>query len=155
MAVQDWIDEVAKLAGEVSDGQGRFVTSYRVYERNEMPTAILEAPSAVTFVTGTHAEISQGGCREFTYGITEFHLEMSADRALLPDVMLFIPRIRNAFAAHMKLGGKVAYIALDADARPNIEGPVVFSRDTEAPRWGLIAHWVVKEDISDEVSISI
>jgi len=155
MAVQDWIDEIAKLAGEVSDGQGKTVRSFAVYERNEMPSAILEAPSAITFVTGTHVEISQGGCREFTYGITEFHLEMSADRALIPAIMLFIPRIRNAFGAHMKLGGKVAYMLLDPDAKPNVEGPVIFARETEAPRWGVIAHWVVKEDISDEVSINM
>jgi len=51
MAVENWIDEIAKLF-EISDGRKGTVKSYRAYEKADFPEAITVYPCAITYTTG-------------------------------------------------------------------------------------------------------
>jgi hypothetical protein len=53
---------------------------------------------------------------------------------------------------HRTLGGKVAYIQLDAEG-PSIQGPVIFSFGDEAAHLGLLVHWIVKENVNSEITL--
>lgn len=153
MAVENWIDEICKLAGEVANGRGGKVKSYRVFAKTDFPEGLSVFPCAITYTTQVVTTYSAGGpCIDLWKGVTEFHLSAGTAKSEYPDVMRYFARIRAAFAAHVTLGGKVAYCLLDTE-QPSLQGPVVLQYGTEQPHHGIVARWVVKENVTGAVTI--
>lgn len=148
MAVEDWIDEVCKLAGEVSNGKGGTVKSYSVFKKDNFPEALTVFPCAISYTTQVISEYSDSGpCIDLWKGHTEFHLVPNTNKQNYPEIMRYFARIRNAFALHRKLGGKVSFIQLSID-EASLQGPVTMQYGTENPHLGILASWIVKENVS-------
>jgi hypothetical protein len=149
MAVENWIDDFTKMIGNITV-QNKPVKSYSLYLKNEYPSSIKIFPSALTFIDGVNSQLSGSGPSvEFWSGFTEFHLFANVDPGNYPNVLPWFKAIRNAFGSHVTLGGKIAYCLL-VDNPLGIEGPLELTYGSEAPHLGLVAHWRIKEHISDE-----
>lgn len=148
-----WIDALAKI-WEFSDGALGAVHSYRVFERNEVPAAITDFPSALSFPIDLQAEYSTGGPTILIWqGTTEFHLCGDLKPSNLAYILPFYGRILGAAAGNMTLGGTVKYFQL-------VNGPgaiqlVRFSDPaTGASHHGLKAAWTIKQNITGSITIS-
>lgn len=147
MAVENWIDDVARLASKVTDGKGNLVRSFAVFEKDEFPNALAVFPCALTYIENVTMEYAASGPNIDNWqGITEFHLTPNDNKSNYPYIMHFYARIRAAFSADITLGGKVTYCKLSID-RPSIEAANL-QYGAEAPHLGLVAHWVVRERLS-------
>lgn len=146
MAVENWIDEIVKAAGEVANSRGGFVRSYRVFEREEFPEAMTEFPCAITYPTAVYCSYSDAGPGvDVWHGVTELHTHGNAAKSNLPDVMRYFARIKNAFALHRKLGGKVDHFVIRNEVI-SIEGPLVYRYGGDGEEHhGLRVQWEVKE----------
>jgi hypothetical protein len=155
MAVEEWADEIAALAGTVGDGRGGKVRSYAVFKKAEFPEAITVYPCAITYTAEMTPSYSLGGpCIDLWHGVTEFHLFAGVAKSNYPALMRYFARIKAAFAGAMTLGGKVAYCQLRID-EPGLQGPVVLQYGGEDPHLGIVARWVVKEDTSADFTVSM
>ncbi len=143
MAVEDWIDRIAKRF-EISDGRGGTVRSFRAYEKAEFPESIPAVPCALTYTTEVRPHYSLGASYDLWKGTTEFHLTGDVSKKHFPYIMLFFARIIAAAAGDITLDGHVAYFLIDTDG-PGVQGPVVLQYGTEAPHLGLVVRWAVKE----------
>lgn len=153
MAVEDWIDEIADLAGTVDDGRGGKVRSYRVFAKAEFPESLSDYPCALTYTAEVRPDYSLSGpCTDLWYGMTEFHLFPNVAKSNYPALMRYFARIKAAFALHMTLNGKVAYVQLRTD-EPGLQGPVTLQYGEEAQHLGIVARWVVKEDTTGEFTV--
>lgn len=149
MAVTDWIDQVAKIF-EIADGRGGTVTSYRPYEKGEFPEAISDFPCAIHYTLGVRNQYSLGGpCLDYYQGVSEFHLTPSTAKSLIPYCMTFISKIRDAAAANITLGGRVAHFLLEME-EVSQQGPVSLQYGGEEPHWGIVVRWEVKEDVTGD-----
>lgn len=150
MSVENWIDAVCKL-WEVSNGKGGTVRSFRVYEKNEFPESISEAPCALTYTHEVISYYSAGNAYELWNGVTEFHLTDGVAKDKFPEIMLYFARIRNAAAASLKLGGLVENFRLRTPETggASIQGPVQLQYGSESPHHGLLVYWRVKEMVND------
>jgi len=153
IAVNDWIDEIAKL-WEIADGRGGTVTSFRVYEKNEFPESLPAGViCAITYTLDVESAYSLGGPLVDRWrGITEFHFPWGVDKSHFPEIMLFFARIRNAAAGSMTLGSRVAHFLLRTQntGGQSIQGPVTLTYGSEAPHHGLLVYWEVKDDESGQ-----
>jgi hypothetical protein len=155
MAVEEWIDEIAALAGTVDNGKGGKVLSYSVFRRAEFPESLSTFPCALTYTSEVRSTYSLGGPNiDLWYGITEFHLVPNIAKSHYPFIMRFFARIKAAFAVHMTLGGKVAYCQLRTD-EPGLQGPVTLQYGSEDPHLGIVARWMVKEDTTGEFTVGV
>jgi hypothetical protein len=154
MSVELWIDEVTKLFDGIRIAN-KSIRSFRIYEKDEFPEAIKgdEIPCALTYTAEVECEYSTGPCFEIWKGKTEIHWTPNVDKSKYPEIMLLFKQIRNAFALHRTLGGKVAFIQLAIENTPSIQGPVVFSYGDEVQHLGLLVHWVVKEHVESEITL--
>jgi hypothetical protein len=150
--IENWIDLIAAVWGDVSDGKGGTVRSYRMYEVAEFPASLSEFPCAVSYPTKVVCEYGAGNSIDLWDGKTEFHLVPNIDRAHTPYLLQFFARIRDAAALHMTLGGVVDYFILRMEDK-SIEGPVELKWGGEEPHWGLVVYWRVKENVSNQVVI--
>ncbi|NSW52206.1 MAG: hypothetical protein HPY85_06855 [Anaerolineae bacterium] len=154
MAVEQWIDEIARLCGEIEGHDGKKVKSYSLFEKREIPETLTVFPCAIHYVENVQLSYSVGGPNiELWYGVSEFHLFGDNKRSNVPDALRMYARIRNAFASHLRLNGKVAYCLLRPN-QENILGPVEMKYGTENPHMGLVARWVVKEDTTGHFVVS-
>ncbi len=151
MSVESWIDEIAALAGTIDNGKGKKVRSYSVFKKAEFPESLTEFPCAITYPVSVTCHISESGSWEIWQGSTEFHLSAGVSKKTFPELLRFYAKIRNAFALHRTLGGKVGYCSLAEE--PSIQGPLVMQYGTENPHLGMIARWVVKENISGDFTL--
>jgi len=148
MAVENWIDEIAKKAGQVSDGRGGYVRSYMLFGKDEFPETFTVFPCAITYPEDVIMQTPDSGPNVDTWrGITEFHLVPGVKKSDFPYIVGFYARIRAVFAIDRTLNNKVQYCKLSIEG-PSIEGPVVFEPGTEVANQGLIIHWVVRERLS-------
>jgi hypothetical protein len=155
MSVETWIDEIADLAGTVDNGKGGKVRSYQVFKKAEFPESLTVYPCALTYTSEVRPEYSLGGpCVDMWYGITEFHLAPGVAKSNYPFIMRFFARIKAAFALHMTLGGKVAYVQLRID-EPGLQGPVTLQYGDEEPHLGIVARWVVKESTTGQFTVGV
>jgi hypothetical protein len=158
MAVEQWIDEICNLWGEVSNGRGGLVRSYHVFDKDEFPEAISVFPCALTYTVEVDNQYSFGGpLIDYWRGVTEFHLFPNVDKRNYPQIMRYFARIRNIAAGHMKLNSKVEHFLLrnEHDGGASIIGPVVLQYGTENPHHGLIVSWTVKENVSGDFTVAI
>lgn len=144
MAVENWIDEITKLAGSVSNGKGGKVRSYSVFRKAEFPEVLTIYPCAISYTTEVTCIYSHGASYDLWKGVTEFHISAGVQKTIYPELMRYFALIRNAFALHRTLGGKVAYCQLRVD-EASMQGPVTFQYGDEAPHLGILARWEVKE----------
>lgn len=152
--IQEWIDAVADVFA-VSDGAGGFVKSYHVYDKAEFPEAMTRFPSALTFSTALQPMYSAGGpLVDLWLGTTELHLFEDISRKHYPEIMLYFARIRNAMAASMSLGGRVAHFLPRGGVIDPIRGPVVLQYGSEAPHLGIVVQWEVKDNESGGYTVS-
>lgn len=152
MSVEKWIDDISDLAGTVTDGKGTKVLAYKAFRKGNFPNALSIFPCAITYPLSAVMHYSDSGCWELWDGVTEFHLDGSAEKSHFPNLLLFYAKIRNAFALHRTLGGKVAYCQLKTD-EASIQGPVMMQYGTENAHLGLIARWEVKEITSGDFTL--
>jgi len=152
MAVENWIDSIAKLWGSVEDGTGKTVHSYSVFERGEFPEAISVFPCAITYVTRIPTvQYSMSGPAVVIWrGVTEFHLVPNIDKTQIPYVIRFYDRIIRAAASSVTLGGKVSHFLL-APEDPLQPGALVYGN--EAPHFGVVVNWIVKENPTISVGV--
>ncbi len=156
--IEDWIDEVCKLAGTVwaaaAPGGKGMVRSYFVFKKTEFPEAITEFPSAITYVQGMRLQGGSDSGPTICYwrGVTEFHIAPGVGKHEIPRVMPYYGRILRAFAAKRKLGGLVAEFGLikNEEGEAITAGNLPYGADG-VQHMGLVAYWRVKEVISDLV----
>lgn len=139
--IEDWIDALAKV-WEISDGAGGLVRSFRLFERAEFPEALSEFPCALSYPTEVEIGIASPQMDIWT-GITEFHLYPNTAKSNLPGLMRYYHRIKEAVAANLSLGGRVAEFWLSTEG-PSIQGPMDLQYGDEAPHHGLLVYWKVK-----------
>lgn len=153
MAIEQWIDKISRL-WEIDDGKGGTVKSYRLFEVNEFPNEIT-FPCALTYplsVSSLYNSAYQN--TDIWIGRTEFHIFPSADKSLIPEVMLFYGRIRKAAANNLDLDGSVSsFLLANEGEQYSIAAPVILQYGSENPHWGILVNWIVKEAVADEFSI--
>jgi hypothetical protein len=152
VAIIDWIDEVTRV-WEINDGKGGLVKSYRLYESKEFPEALagVKFPCALTYVVSAENQYSLGGpCIDTYEGVTEFHLAPNVSKANLPYILPFFARIRDAAAAHMNLGGLVAWWMLKSGGGEPSISLVTLQYGDESPHLGLMVRWTCKENVSGD-----
>jgi hypothetical protein len=154
MAVEDWIDDIADRWATIVDPKGGNLRSYRVFGTPEFPEAITDYPCALTYTSELTGVYASGESVEYWNGVTEFHLVGDSAKHHYPYIMRWFKLIRDASNGALQLGGKVSFFGLRAEGVSSIEGPVVLQYGSEEPHLGLIARWRVKEDITDEVTIT-
>ena len=155
MAIENWIDEVVEVFGSVAGHAGKAVRAYYVYRKAEFPDALSAYPCVLTFSEALRPEYSRSGpLIDAWVGVTEFHLYPDQARAHYPEVMLYFARIRNAMAAHVTLGGRVAHFLPRLDVPYPLRGPVVLKFGGEEPHVGIVVQWQVKENVGSEYTIA-
>lgn len=146
--LEDWIDIIAKRFGQIPDGRGGLVRSYRLFEVAEVPEALTVWPCAITYTEDVNMQQPDGGPNvDMWRGITELHLVPGTKKSDIPYMLRFFNRVRVAFSADRTLGGRVQYCRLTVEG-PSIEGPIMFDPNTEIANQGLLVHWVVRERLS-------
>jgi hypothetical protein len=151
----DWIDKLADVWA-ISDQKFGTVKSYRLVAAADFPasidaSALARTPIALTIPASMTPEYSLGGPRIAIYkGVTEFHVAPDIDKARLPELLRWYEKILTAAAGNMKLSGTVEYFLLDGEDA--IAGPLQIQYGSEAPHWGFLVTWIVKEHISLSVS---
>jgi len=152
MALENWIDELVKIS-EIT-WNGKRVRGYRLYQTAEFPGAIsaTNIPCALVFLRQVTCEYGTGPCFDIWKGSIEYHLTPNLNRDQLPGLMRAFRLIRDAFAAHRTLGGKVAYLQLETADGPSIAGPAVLQYGAEEPHFGLVANWWAKVITGSEIS---
>lgn len=151
MALEDWIDEVAKLAGNVASHKGGRVRSYQVFAKSEIPETISEYPCAITYIQGMRTQYSIGGpCVDLWDGVTEFHLFPDTKKSNYPEMARYFGKIRSAWAANMKLSGKVAHCVLKAEPSMSL-ATLVYGQENE--HHGMMVYWEVKENVTGQFTV--
>jgi len=151
MAIENWIDEIAKQF-DLSDGAGGTVKSYRMHE---WPESLTQFPCALTYVISWQpvSGISVGGPMKALYrGVTEIHVGNVAKQNL-PKCHGYFGRIRNVMAAHLQLGGLVDDFRFAGD-RTAVQGPARLEYGNDDPHLGFVINWEVKVDESHEAGYS-
>jgi hypothetical protein len=151
MALENWIDELVRDSEITFNGKP--VRGFRLYEKSEFPASLTldNIPCALTFVRRVDCQYGTGPCFDIFTGSIEYHLTKNTNRDQLPEVLHSIRRIRDTFALHRTLGGKVAYCALEVEN--SVVGPVKLQYGSEEEHLGLVANWWVKENTSGEITL--
>jgi hypothetical protein len=150
--VTQWIDVLAGV-WDINDGRGGTLRSYRLYERDEFPNALVMFPCAITIPQGLRVEYSAGGpALEWWTGITEFHLSSNVDKNGLPYVLSFVRKIQAAAAGNMSLGGRVEHFLLSQEGDAIRLATLQYGG--EDPHLGLVVSWMVKVSVSGEFEVA-
>ena len=145
MAVTDWIDDIAKLWGELDDGKGGLVRSYKVFEKAEVPEALITYPCAITYVSALSSLSYTAGGIGLWRGTSEIHVYPNTSKANLPGLMLWYERILVKAASSIQLGGKVDHFKLLP------QDPIraaTLQYGSEDYHHGLVINWEVKENLA-------
>ena len=149
--VRYWLDDIARLWGEIEDDAHHKVISYLT---KDIPESVNQVPCVLTFLDGDvdGGSPSLGSSNAVTYqGKSEFHLTSSLIKNQMPYVMSFVDKILAKAAANMTLGGKVVSFRL---ASP---GAIKFVRLTwgnENEHYGLQVNWQVIENHTNKYPVS-
>src|SRR3990167_4164437 len=159
MSVENWIDAIVDVWNTVESHKGGTIRAFYCYKRDEFPEALPAEliPCVLTYTVSLDPDIPAPASHEHWRGVSEFHLFPDNSKANIPQAMLYFAKIRNAAALNMKLGGLVDYFLLRSNATritgSGIEGPVDLRYGTEDPHTSLLVHWLVKEDVTTEVTV--
>lgn len=153
--LESWLDVLSK-AMAVTDPHGQQVTSFAVFERNDMPDAISPEmiPCSYSYVQGCRAQYSLGGpTLLFWSGQTEFHLTTDVKPANIPYVLKFFEIILRAAAAEMKLSNSVELYLID-DEENAMQFSTYRNADGRDDHQGIVVRWTVKQNISGDLEVS-
>jgi hypothetical protein len=157
--IENWIDEIARLAGTVEayGAPGKaFVRSYWVFEKAEFPEALSELPAAITYVQGMRLVGGSNSGPTICYwrGVTEFHIAGSTNKQNIPLVMPYAGRILTAFLSKRTLGGLVNEFSLikAEEGEAMTVGNMDYGLDG-LPHMGIAVYWRVKESISPAMGL--
>lgn len=152
MAIENWIDAVVAVAGNVASHKGGKVRAYRVAMKGEIPEALSVFPCAVVYPTrALSLQYSMGGpCIEVWEVRGEFYLFPDNKKSNLPELVRYFARIRDATLASLTLGGIVEHFSFGEEPMSLVE--MTYEVDS-APRHGIAVNWVVKSSVSGEVTI--
>jgi hypothetical protein len=145
--LENWIDLVCKAFGTLgTDGNGQ-LTSYRTFEKGEIPSALSVYPCAITYVPEVEPIYKAGAISSLLWsGTTEIHVTPTVDPALLPGVEKFYSRVLLMMTANRSLGGKVQYFMLP-DGQKDIKiMPVIYGGGP--PHYAMVVTWEVLENVS-------
>ncbi len=154
--MEGWLDTLCEVMA-VTDPQGKQVTSYYVFKRNELPLAVSSEhiPCAISYVNDPEVQYSEGGPLEiFWKGQTEFHLTKDVSPANIPYVLKFYEIILRACAAKMQLGGLVAYFSILQKTANAMQFSVYRNKDNEPDHEGIVVRWEVHQNVSGDMTIS-
>jgi hypothetical protein len=145
--IENWIDLVCKAFGTLgTDGNGQ-LTSYRTFEKGEIPSALSVYPCAITYVPELEPNYSAGAISSLLWsGTTEIHVTPTVDPALLPGVEKFYTRVLQMMTANRSLGGKVQYFMLPEGSKA--VHMTVLQYGQGPAHYGLIVTWEVLENVS-------
>lgn len=149
MAVTDWIDDIAKLWGTMENGQGELLRSYKIFEKAEVPEALITYPCAITYVSALSSLSYAAGGVAIWRGTTEIHVTPNTSKANIPGLMLWYERITVKAASSLQLGGKVDHFKL-MPQDPIRAATLQYA--SEDYHHGLIVQWEVKEKLALSLS---
>jgi hypothetical protein len=158
--IETWIDAMQDVWAGISGTGFSLVRAPYLYKRAEFPIAIdpktlAVEPLALTIPGEVEFKVSAGGPNEgFYQGVTEFHIAPSNDKSLLPSLLPWYGKIITAAAGNNKLGGLVHSFALQSRS-DQITGPIELTYGDEAPHWGFLAYWEVKENLNGVIVFAI
>ena len=154
--IKTWIDTLCRVFA-IDDGQGGQVHSFVIFEKNELPAAITPEmiPCAVSYITDVQVEYSVGGPTIFfCYGQTEFHLTTDVKPANIAHILPFFELIFAAAARNAGLSAKVNRF----EVLNNTPGAMLFATykrpDGSDDHQGIVAKWLVKQNVSGQYTIS-
>jgi hypothetical protein len=149
--LEDWIDLVCKAFGTIgTDGNG-LLTSYRTFEKGEIPSALSVFPCAITYVPELEPNYSAGAISSLLWsGTTEIHVTPTVDPALLPGVEKFYTRVLQMMTKNRSLGGKVQYFMLPEGQKAVHILPVTYGGGPQ--HYALVVVWEVLENVSLSLS---
>lgn len=154
MAIESWIDELARVWGTIRSARRGNVRSYAVFEREEFPEAITTFPAAISYVTGVRFAGGGDSSPHILHwaGQTEFYLAEGTSKQGVPETMRYFERILRAALLARTLNGKVAEFALIKAAEGEaITGPAILNYGGEQLHLGLVVHWRVKEAMASVI----
>jgi hypothetical protein len=152
--VENWVDAVTKVF-EINDGKGGLVLAYRLFEKANIPEAMVQFPCALSFIDGIRPVYSDGLSLIFWSGVTEMHLTPNVDKSNLPYILPFFGRIVKAAAGAYQLGGIVGVEHFIIPEEDNALQLVVLQYGDEAPHYAIRVRWEVKENVSGSVTVAI
>lgn len=153
--IETWIDAMCVVWEDITDERFGNVTSYKLIAESNFPDSIDPVdldlhPIALTVPANMEAEYSMSGpLLGFYTGVTEFHVCPDMNRSRIPALLPWYGKIIRAAAGNMTLGGLVEHFVIDADG---VTGPQALQYGNEAPHWGFVVQWKVKERITLTVS---
>lgn len=155
MAIEDWIDEVVKVAGSVASHTGGFVRAYRIASKSEIPEALSAFPCAIVYATHpTSLQLSEGGpCKEIWAVRGEFYCFSDVKKTNLPELIRYFSKIRDATLLKRKLGGMVDYFTF-AEEEPMFLAEMTYEKDG-SPHHGIAVNWIVKSDVGGELTFGL
>ena len=156
--IRDWIDTYADLFGTL-EYEGKQVRSYRVYNPPETPISLDTDmfPCAMHFVAGINPNYTAGISTQLVYGTSEFHLTPVNAPDLRAKFHDYYPLIAAKYAGNLTLGGLVDSLKLAAGVvgEGSLAVRFVELQYTDEPaHLGIVTSWVVKETISDEITVA-
>lgn len=150
MAIENWVDELVKVAGSVASHTGRKVRAYAVFHKQEFPEALSEFPCAITFGFRVSSSYSDSGpCIDLWEGITEFHLFPDTKKTNIPEALRYFGRIRNAYALRRRLGGLVEHMLIREEGM----SLVTAQYGAEDEHHAIVVPWQVKERVTAEITL--
>ena len=154
--IEDWIDEVCRLAGSVAAGGKGTVRSYWAFKKTDFPEALTEFPCAISYVQSMR--LSGGSDSGPTIclwrGVTEFHICESTGKQHIPEVLPYYGRIIAVFLSKRTLGGLVVEFSLikAEEGEAIVAGNLDYGGgEMGVKHLGLVAYWRVKESVSGVV----
>lgn len=151
--IELWIDEIAKLAGNVAtNASGKsYVRSYWAFKKSEFPEALTEFPAAITYVQGLRLMGGSDSGPSICYwrGVTEFHIAESTGKMNYPLVLPYFGRILESFLLKRTLGGLVSeFNLIKSDDGEAITAGILDYGSDGIKHLGLVAYWRVKESFA-------
>jgi len=145
--LENWIDLVCKAFGTLNTDGNNQLTSYRTFEKGEIPSALSVYPCAITYVPEMEPIYVAGAIGSLLWsGTTEIHITPTVDPALLPGVEKFYTRVLQMMTANRSLGGKVQSFDLPENTKAMHISPVTLGQGPL--HYAMLVTWEVLENVS-------
>lgn len=154
--IQSWMDKLCDVMS-VTDQHGKQVTSFHVFDRNELPNAITPemTPCAVSYVTDIELQYSVGGpTLLFFQGQTEFHMTNDVKPANVGYCMSLFEPIVRACAGNMRLSSTVEHFLIQQNNGQALQFMTYRNPDGRDDHQGVVVRWMVKQNISGDLVVS-
>lgn len=153
-SVEDWLDNVCKVWESIEVGDGSKLKSFKVFERNELPSApILAAlaPCVATYVEDCQPDLSDSTNILHWQGISEFHLTKDVKPSNEAYVMLFYAKILVAAASNFYLAGlrdNGGHWTIPKNTAGVMQNSTFINLATNLPdHQGIVVRWVAHQNV--------